>query len=99
MCFKVWLQRGVNRRGEIAILLLSAGVIRLGLLGRLQLYTHPRYIVFTLVMAVIGAALALASLIAVKSKKTKKPARLSSLSFAGLLLAGVGFFVDATGSA
>lgn len=93
MRFKVWLWRGVNRRGEIAILLLSAGVIRLGLLGRLQLYIHPRYIVFTLVMAVIGAALALASLIAVKSKKTKKPARMASLSFAGLLLAGVGFLL------
>ena len=49
MHFKVWLWRSVNRRGEIAILLLSAGVIRLGLLGRLQLYIHPRYIVFTLV--------------------------------------------------
>jgi TIGR03943 family protein len=57
-----WLAWHVEHCGAIAMALLCAVVIRLGVLGKLQLYIHPRYTIFTLVMAGAGLIVALASI-------------------------------------
>lgn len=58
-----WSAWHVEHCGAIAMALLCAGVIRLGILGKLQLYIHPRYTIFTLVMAGAGLIIALASMV------------------------------------
>ena len=58
-----WSAWHVEHCGAIAMALLCAGVIRLGILGKLQLYIHPRYTIFTLVMAGAGLIVALASMV------------------------------------
>lgn len=57
-----WSARYVEHCGAIAMALLCAGIIRLGVLGKLPLYIHPRYTIFTLVMAGAGLIVALASI-------------------------------------
>lgn len=59
-----WSARYVEHCGAIAMALLCAGIIRLGALGKLPLYIHPRYTIFTLVMAGIGLIASLVSMMA-----------------------------------
>lgn len=55
--------------------LLCAGIIRLGMLGKLHLYIHPRYTIFTLVMAGVGLIVSLVSMMAgYRLRQTIKPA-------------------------
>lgn len=58
-----WSAWHVEYCGAIAMALLCAGTIRLGMLGKLHLYIHPRYAIFTLVMVGIGLIIALASMV------------------------------------
>src|SRR3977135_2018881 len=48
-------------QGVVLSLIGLIATIWLGLTGQLALYIHPRYFVFTIIMAVIAAALALAA--------------------------------------
>lgn len=57
-----WSARYVEYCGAIAMALLCAGIIRLGVLGKLPLYIHPRYTIFTLVMASVGLIASLVSM-------------------------------------
>jgi uncharacterized repeat protein (TIGR03943 family) len=52
----------------LGVVLTLIGVVAIGWLaatGRLELYIHPRYVVFTVIMAAIGGALAVAALLLV----------------------------------
>ena len=70
-----WSVRYVEYCGAIAMALLCAGIIRLGMLGKLHLYIHPRYTIFTLVMASVGLIVSLASMMAgCHLRPTIKPA-------------------------
>ena len=70
-----WSARYVEHCGAIAMALLCAGIIRLGVLGKLPLYIHPRYTIFTLVMAGIGLIASLVSImVGCRSRQTIKPA-------------------------
>ena len=70
-----WSARYVEHCGAIAMALLCAGIIRLGVLGKLPLYIHPRYTIFTLVMASVGLIVSLVSMmVGCRSRQTIKPA-------------------------
>ena len=70
-----WSARYVEHCGAIAMALLCAGIIRLGVLGKLSLYIHPRYTIFTLVMASVGLIVSLVSImVGCRSRQTIKPA-------------------------
>jgi uncharacterized repeat protein (TIGR03943 family) len=56
-----WLGVTLSLIGVVAILWLGAT-------GRLELYIHPRYVVFTLVMAVIGGAASIAAFLALPGR-------------------------------
>jgi uncharacterized repeat protein (TIGR03943 family) len=57
-----WLGVTLSLIGVVAILWLGAT-------GRLELYIHPRYVVFTIVMAVIGGAASIAAFLVVPSAR------------------------------
>ncbi|HKU35691.1 MAG TPA: TIGR03943 family protein [Paenarthrobacter sp.] len=50
-------------QGVVLVLVGLTATIWLGITGQLVLYIHPRYIVFTIIMAVIAAVLALAAFV------------------------------------
>jgi uncharacterized repeat protein (TIGR03943 family) len=56
-----WLGVTLSLIGVVAILWLGAT-------GRLELYIHPRYVVFTIVMAVIGGAASIAAFLALPGR-------------------------------
>ncbi|WBU37941.1 TIGR03943 family putative permease subunit [Homoserinibacter sp. YIM 151385] len=56
--------RAVGRWIGIALTLIGvAAIVHLAATGRLELYIHPRYTVFTVVMAVLGGLLAIAAIL------------------------------------
>lgn len=58
----MFIRRLVSRwQGVVLSLIGLVATIWLGLTGQLALYIHPRYFVFTIIMAVIAAVLALAA--------------------------------------
>ena len=56
-----WLGVALSLIGVVAILWLGAT-------GRLELYIHPRYVVFTIVMAVIGGAASIAAFLVIPGR-------------------------------
>jgi uncharacterized repeat protein (TIGR03943 family) len=56
-----WLGVTLSLIGVVAILWLGAT-------GRLELYIHPRYVVFTIVMAIIGGAASIAAFLALPGR-------------------------------
>ena len=93
-----WLGVTLSLIGVVAILWLGAT-------GRLELYIHPRYVVFTIVMAVIGGAASIAAFLVVPGARDPDahdhddepappaPRWRTALSFAGSAVIVVGALV------
>ena len=74
---------------QITLLSAAAYVLFLGIEGELDLYIHPRYIMFTIVMSAIGLALVLADMYYSKKSKHTDRARLTLLPLLIVLVAGI----------
>jgi putative membrane protein len=86
------LWRNLQRwRGVVLVSAVTVATVVLALTNQLQLYIHPRYILFTVIMVVIGGVVLVASLIVRASGEEDSeevPARASrAFSYVGLVLA------------
>lgn len=63
MRFRLFLARAVRQQGMILLLIIAVATLWLAVTGRLTLYIHQRYVVFTTGMAVVALVMASASII------------------------------------
>ncbi len=80
MYFKQWWQYIVSRQSELIILAVAIATLWLGATEQLQLYIHPRYIIFTIIMMSFGLCAVVAEMILLPSskKQTASPSKYRS---------------------
>ena len=64
MRFRLFLAQAARQQGMILLLIIAVATLWLAATGRLTLYIHQRYVVFTTGMAVVALVMASASIIA-----------------------------------
>ncbi|HUS25769.1 MAG TPA: TIGR03943 family protein [Nevskiaceae bacterium] len=94
MRFKIFTDRW---RGVALSIVGSVATIYLGVTKQLQLYIHPRYIIFTAIMAVVGLGIAIASFGLHMRPDRAKPTKGQNIFAAGMVglcvLSAVGLLV------
>ena len=75
--------------GVVLAVVVSVVTLWLGMTGQLVLYIHPRYVVFTMVMAALALLIALAAIATRASHDHDEPPRRRWISTIGLALAGL----------